>query len=143
MPIDLPLPPTVQGYEPTPAPIQQGFGYVTTLYHPFFTNINYPVVSSIGSFNYYGTTIPKTSSVGVLDYNNHSFQAFVTGSGNFTSSITVQSSIDGLNWNSLLSFSAMTSSGSVSHLTGRYNYFQASVSSSGNVTSSLYLISGE
>lgn len=128
---------------------QNGYGYITTLIAPFFTVINYPITNSLGKFSYWGTpNSTVTNSFYVADYNNHTLQTYVTGSGNYTSSITVQSSIDGVNWvtdfsSSISIFSANSSPSSINRLTGRRTYIQASLTGSGNVTSSLYLLSGQ
>ena len=144
MPINIPLPAAARGYAQPVNSEQPGFGTVTTLIHPFFTNVGYGVTSSIGTFNYWGSTATAiTKSISVADYNNHSFQGNIAGSGSFTSSMVVQSSIDGYNWTPEFTFTATTNTGSVNRFTGRRGYFQAALSSSGNVTSSLYLISGE
>ena len=132
-------------------PQQQGFEYVTTLINAFFTSINYTVTNALGSFLYYGTTTPVTSYLDVSDYNNHVFQAFLSGSGtgSMSASIYVSSSMDGLNW--IGEFSCITSSftGSTTSsifrpsITGRRRYFMATYSNSGNTTGSLYLLSGQ
>jgi hypothetical protein len=125
---------------------QQGFGFITTLINPFFISFSYPVTSSVGSFLYYGTTTTTTSSVDVSDYNNHTFQAFVTASVGGTGSIYVSSSIDGLNFVGEFSFVSTSSvSSSLMRITGssRRRYFVASYSGSKGSTGSLYLLSGQ
>jgi len=145
-------PPLPYGVVPNPnAPSQQGFGLVTTLINPFFTNISFPVTNSVGQFLYWGTTTPVTSSIGVSDYNNHAFSAYIYSSASTapnTSSIFVSSSVDGLNWVGEFSFSTLVSASisttsSIIRLTGRRGYFIATYSGSGNTTASLYLISGQ
>jgi hypothetical protein len=135
---------------PSPAPQQQGFAYVTTLINAFFINISYPVTNSLGSFLYYGTVTPSTASVDVSDYNNHAFQAYLSSpSGSAAGNIYVLSSIDGLNWIGEFSFvtSSLTSSlttSSIFRLSGsRRHYFMATYSGSGPTTGSLYLLSGQ
>jgi hypothetical protein len=108
--------------------------------------VSYPVTSSVGSFLYYGTTTPAISFIDVSDYNNHSFQMFISSSGTVTNNFTVSSSIDGLNWIGEFSLSGTSMTSSVFYPTntnGRRRYFMATYSGSGNTTASLYLLSGQ
>jgi hypothetical protein len=122
---------------------QQGFGFVTTLINTFFTSNPYTASNIVGNFIYYGTSVPATSIQNVSDYNNFSFQAFLTGSSAPASgSITISSSIDGLNW--IGEFSLIGSqTGSVYKTSGRSYYYLATYNGSGNTTGSLYLVAGQ
>lgn len=142
MPNNTNNPYNLQSYQ---VPQQQGFGWVTTLINAFFTNVNYPVNSPIGSFLYYGTYTPTTSAIDVSDYNNCAFQMYISASGTNTNTFMVSSSIDGLNWigEFTLSGTATTSSIYRPTVTGRRRYFMATYSGSGNTTGSLYLLAGQ
>jgi hypothetical protein len=138
-----------QTYLPITAPTQQPFGNVSTMINTFFTNVSFPVTNSVGSFLVYGTTTSGTSSVEISDYNNHSFQFGVSGSG--TASLIVNSTIDGWNFTTDSSSTLITTGAATSSLfrfTGRRRYFQvllnvtSSVSASA-ATASIYLISGQ
>lgn len=120
---------------------QQGFGNVTTMIAPFFISSSTPITNSVGSFLFYGTTVALTRSLGVSEYNNHVFQASITGSAAASGSFTVLSSIDGVNWNTEFSLILINSSSVVRVANGRRQYFQASYS--GSFTGSLYLLSGQ
>jgi hypothetical protein len=130
--------------------LQQGFGNLTTLIYPFFSTFTYPMTSSIGSFTYYGTvTSPLTRSVDVSEYNNHAVQIFLSASANAnaTSSVTILSSIDGVNWIEDFTFTGTTISSSINRISGRRRYIQAlsliSTTGTGSITSSAYLLSGQ
>jgi hypothetical protein len=138
---------TINPYNLQPYQIyqQQGFGWVTTMINALFTNVNYPVTSSIGSFLYYGTNTPTTSAIDVSDYNNCVFQMSISASGTNTNYFYVSSSIDGLNWVGEFTASGTTASSSIFRPTviGRRRYFMATYSGSGNTTGSLYLLAGQ
>jgi len=132
---------------PYPFNQQHGFGEQTPLINAFFqgqlNSVIYPVTSSIGSYIYFGAVGPMTSTLDVADYNNHTFQPFISSSGNSTGSIFVSSSIDGLNWLGDFSFVGSLTSSIIRTVSGRRRYFQATYSGSGNCTGSLYLVSGQ
>ena len=126
-----------------PAP-HQGFGEVTTLIHPFFSQYQYKALNALGNqITVFGIVKQTaTSSIDVSEYNNHVLQPSVTGSGNFVS-MSVLSSIDGINWNTDFNFNSTSVTSSIFRLAGRRTYLQANITSSGNFTSSLYLLSGQ
>jgi hypothetical protein len=122
-------------------PIQQGFGWVTTLVWSFFNDSSYPVTSPVGSFRMYGTAIGNTASVDVSEYNTHVFQASTSGSGRITCSI--QSSIDGYNWVQEATILVGSATSSITRLTdGRRRFIQALLLPVG-ATGSLYYLAGQ
>ncbi len=108
-------------------PQQQGFSQIQTNIFTFFNSVNYSFTGPFGNTGViYGTTIPTTNVIDVSDYNSHIFQTsvynisqsftqsvsqsvvgnntiiytsyFSKSFTNSTSSFSVSSSIDGLNW---------------------------------------------
>ena len=125
--------------------MQKGFGDVSTLIFPFFSQVYYPVTSSygLGNFVIYGATASATSVIDASDYNNFVFQPSNSGSG--TSTMTISSSVDGLNWVGESAFSMVSQTASIYRpsITGRRRYFLASFSGTGTATGSLYLLAGQ
>lgn len=120
---------------------QQGFGFITTLVGPLFTNFSFPVTNSFGTFLGYGTVTATSGSVNVQDYNNHALQFSIKGTGQATASI--QSTVDSINLVPETSFALATPTSSIYRVTGRRFGFVASCLTTGNVTASLYVVCGE
>jgi hypothetical protein len=125
-------------WEVNPLPDQLSFGSVTTLYGPIFSDVSF----TLGTFAFYGVTAVKTSSVGVMDYYNHAFQASITGSSTAkgTGSITLFSTIDGYNFSQEYSLTGLNTATTFS-LSAKKLSFKATYSGSNNATGSLYVVS--
>jgi hypothetical protein len=111
---------------------QQGYGWIQTLSTTIFS----------------GSTTGITSSIaGIYDYNSHTFQyvAAISASANATSSVTIRSSLDNVNFISPFVLGPLMSNTSslITTITGRRNSFQYVLATVGNISSSLYLISGQ
>ncbi len=129
-----------------PNPQQQGFGQVETNIFTFFNSVNYPFTTSFGTTGIiYGAVGNVTSALDVSDYNNFAIQPDVSGSG--TSTFSVSSSVDGLNFIGEFSVAYISStSASIYRLSPtphRVHYLLATHSGSGNATGSLYMIAGQ
>ena len=127
-----------------PVSQQQGYGTISTLITPFFTDTQFPVTNSLGAFNFFGTGQVSITSSAVLvsDYNNHTFQANVVGSS--TGSFTVYSTVDGRDWITEFTVGGLTpTTSSVTRITGRRLAFISTYSANSAGTASLYLISGQ
>jgi hypothetical protein len=127
---------------------QQGFGFVSTMINPFFTQGFLNVGTAVGNFNYFFATASAQTALEVSDYNKFTFQAYASGSGATT--ITVTSTVDGINFNPEFTFTGTGGTATLYTLpsssldsTYRRRYFVATFSGSGNATGSLYMLGGQ
>jgi hypothetical protein len=105
---------------------RQGYGYIQTMSGSLLLN----------------STSNRTGSADVSDYYTFGIQSVVNVTGNSTSSLTVESSIDSRNWHRDFTFVATSNSSSLNQLVGRRAHIRALSQIINNATSSIHIIAG-
>jgi hypothetical protein len=105
---------------------RNGYGYIQTMSGSLLLN-------SVSN---------QTSSADVSDYYTFGIQSVIKATGNSTSSLIVESSIDNQNWHRDFTFVATSDSASLNQLVGKRGCIRALSQIINNATGSVHIIAG-